>query len=177
VNAQTLLQYLSWALFVVVFAVTLAQAIRHPRRSTIDPTLLFGVVTLIIAEGAVALLIKLPQSELLADVTGGLLMALPYLLLRLVDDFAHVPRWLRWAGEVGLVLAIACIFAIFQRPVWLNLLLVLYFVSFTAYSTVAFVVQATRSGGVTQRRLTSVALGSGFLALDLLVVGMLLATP
>jgi signal transduction histidine kinase len=104
-------------------------------------------------------------------------MALPYLLLRLVDDFAHVPRWLRWAGEVGLVLAIACIFAIFQRPVWLNLLLVLYFVSFTAYSTVAFVVQATRSGGVTQRRLTSVALGSGFLALDLLVVGMLLATP
>ncbi|HVA22964.1 MAG TPA: HAMP domain-containing sensor histidine kinase [Chloroflexota bacterium] len=176
-TAQALLQYLSWALFVTVFGVTLVQAVRHPRRSTIDPTLLFGVVALIIVEAAVAAVLPLPNSELLGNLTGVLLMALPYLLLRLVEDFAHVPGWLRRAGEAGLILSVVCIFAILHRPVWLNLLLVAYFVALTAYCTVAFVLQATHSGGVTQRRLTSIALGSGFLALDLLIVGLLLAAP
>jgi signal transduction histidine kinase len=176
-SAQELLQYITWALFVAVFVVTLVEAIRHPRRSTIDTALLFGVLAAIIAESVVAAITLLPDSELLIDATGSLLMALPYLLLRLVEDFSQVPRWFRHAAEVGLAAAVVSLFAVPTHPLWLNLVLIAYFVVVTALTTVAFTSEAARSGGVTRRRLTAVACGSGFLALDLAVTGFSLAAP
>ena len=40
---------------------------------------------------------------------AGLAMAMPYLLLRLVADFASVPAWLLRASEAGLLVSVLAI--------------------------------------------------------------------
>src|SRR5437667_12697301 len=90
-SASTLLQVLTQALFVVVFVVVAVKAVRRPRRVTIDTALLFGVASLLVAEGWVLAVLHTKPSPLLAVLASALIMALPYLLLRLVNDFAGVP--------------------------------------------------------------------------------------
>jgi signal transduction histidine kinase len=178
VSAQDLLQYAAWALFLVVFVATLAQAIRHPRRSTVDTALLFGAAAAIIIEGSAAALFQLKVPEFESDAVAGLLLALPYLLLRLAQDFSHVPGWLMRLAEAGLAVSVVAIFVTHDpRDAWVDLLILLYFILLTLYTTVAFIVAALASGGVTRRRLTAVGLGSGFLALDLAIAGVGLALP
>src|SRR5207253_182878 len=109
---------------------------------------------------------------------AALLMALPYLLLRLVADFMDVPVVLLRGAETGLVLASAVLVLVpSPLPLPWTLALVAYFVGVSLYASPAFVRGARRSGGVTRRRLQAVALGSVFLALDILVAGAGAAAP
>ncbi|MGH2519584.1 MAG: sensor histidine kinase, partial [Chloroflexota bacterium] len=174
-TAQDLLTYTTWALYLVVFVVTLAQAARHPRKSTLDTAILFGAIGLISAEGAIVQILNLSASSLVIDLVGALLLAMPYLLLRMVEDFSEVPRVVSAGAVLGLALSIVGLFASSNaRPGWLDLLLVLYFVALTAYAAVAFTVEAFRSRGVTQRRMTAVAAGTGAIALAIALAGVAL---
>jgi signal transduction histidine kinase len=58
-----------------------------------------------------------------------------------------------------------------------TLILVVYFVALSLYASLAFWVGARHSRGVTRRRLQAVALGSVFLGLDILAVGLAAAAP
>jgi signal transduction histidine kinase len=81
-------------------------------------------------------------------------------------------------AEVGLALSVlALVLAPAPMPIELILLLVAYFVGFTLYASIAFLRGSMRSRGVTRRRLQAVALGSGFVGLDILVVGLGVALP
>ena len=172
-TAQDLVTYITWALYVVVFVVTLAQALRHPRKSTLDTALLFGAIGLISAESALARALNLPTSPRVDDLVGALLLALPYLLLRMVEDFSEVPRVVSAGAVLGLALSIVGLFASPNpRPGWLDLLFILYFVALTVYAAVAFTVEAFRSRGVTKRRMTAVAVGTGAVALVIALAGV-----
>ena len=96
-------------IFVLVRRATIAeaqslvavQAIRRPSRAHIDIALLFGAAALVIAIAVAMLAGLLAPTEPAANLAGSAIMALPYLLLRLVDDITLVPRQLRRAVDGG----------------------------------------------------------------------------
>ena len=87
-TALALFQYVADALYVVVFLASAARFLRHRRTSDLDITLFFGATTVIVALSLILSLIPPRFLPTIDVISGILLMALPYLLLRLVDDFA-----------------------------------------------------------------------------------------
>jgi signal transduction histidine kinase len=177
-TADQLLQGLTQVLFVGVFVVAVVSAVRRPLRANVDTALLFGAAALSIALTWVQQALGIPPNGLISAAGGGLGMALPYLLLRLLDDFVGVPSALLRLAEVGLVGTLVALFA-FEQPLpgWLSVLMVAYFFGFELYAAVRFLSSARRSSGVTRRRLQAVAVGSGFLGVMVLFVGFMILVP
>jgi hypothetical protein len=102
-----------------------------------------------------------------------LLVAQPYLLLRLVQHFRSIPRAVQLLA-LGSMIASWAILIVFPTPLprLLAVLIVAYFVCVEGYAAVAFARGALRTGGVTRNRLLLAAIGSGLLALVLLLAGV-----
>src|SRR5579885_2911833 len=172
-SAIELIQYVSEALYVWIFVLTAWRAIERPRLASIEIALLFGAATVVVAESLVFVVLGVPPPQVVSDLAGALLLLLPYILLRLVDEFAGVPPVVLHLAELALAASIIALFAGGQpAPLWVVLLAVAYFVLTTLYFTVAFVLAARESRGSTARRMTAVAAGSCFLALDIFVAGI-----
>ncbi len=108
----------------------------------------------------------------------SLLLAMGYMLLRLVDDFALVPLWLmRGAGALLAVLAASAFVFAPPRPAWLNLLMLLYLVAALLYAAQAFLRASRLTNGVTQRRMRSVAAGAILLVLLFIISSLNLVMP
>ena len=177
-SADELLEWATQVAFVVIFLVVAARAARHRSRTNLDIVLLFGDTTLVIVVGRITRVLGIQPGPLLNAATSSLVMALPYLLLRLVDDFSDVPRPVMRVAEVGLVCSVVSLFVLAPPlPVWLTLLLVVYFFGLAIYAALAFVREARRTSGVTRRRMQAVAAGSAFLGLTILVAGFQAALP
>ena len=177
-RADDFLQFLSQALYVLIFMVVGTKALRRPSRTNVDISLLFGAAAGLTAIEWVTNAAAVKPGHMLAAITASLAMALPYLLLRLVDDFAEVRLGIVRAAEAGLVLAVVSVFiAPNPLPEWLTLLLVLYFAVLAIYCSVQFVRQARQSIGVTRRRMQAVAGGSAFLGLAVVVAGLKSGLP
>src|SRR5579859_543141 len=112
-QASDLIQLLSQALYVIVFLLSLVRAIRNPRPVTIEIAALFGSATVSVAFTWVALGLRLSPPRAVTDLNVALVMLLPYLLLRLVDEFAGVPTIIQRLAEAGLV---AVLIADFSTP-------------------------------------------------------------
>jgi signal transduction histidine kinase len=176
-TALELVQLASNAVFVALAVITLAAALRRPNRSTIDIALLFGALGIVVVESRVQSALALAGGWWTISV-GALVMALPYLLLRLVGDFGRVSVPIRRAAEAGLVLSIiALIVGGVPTPPAITLALVAYFVVFATYAAVAFIPLARRSNGVTRRRMLAISIGSLLLAIALLVVAVPILVP
>src|SRR3954453_23024783 len=176
-SASQFVQYLTQALYLLISLVVVRAAARRPTRARIDIAIFFGVITLIFAESWALKALGVRAGPGLTAVSQVLLMALPYLLIRLVSDFAVVPPLIMRGGELGLVLSIIAILVfhlVFHSdlPVILTLLMVLYFLGLNVYVAVAFLRAARGSSGVTRRRMQAVAAGSGFLGLSILLIGL-----
>ena len=172
------LTYASWALYLGVFVVVVLRALRLPTRAHLDMVLFFGASALIIVVGTVDSAMGLTNPVWLNDVVSAALMALPYLLLRLVDDFAGVPVWVLRAAQAGLVLSVLGLVALPQPvPTPAALAMVGYFLLLAVYDTAIFVREAVRFHGVTRRRMQAIALGSGFLGLVIVAAGLGLIFP
>lgn len=175
VTADQFLNFLTQATFFAVFLVTAAAAFRAPRRSRIDTALFFGALAVIIAVQWVTAALHLPAHPASGAMTGGLAMALPYLMLRLVDDFSGVAPRIMGAAAVGLAGAVLLVATL---PMWpqdspvrfpLTGLLVAYFVVLAIYVAARFVTGAQRASGVTRRRLQAAAAGCALLGLVILL--------
>src|SRR5919202_6398189 len=178
-RVEDFLQDVSWALYVLIFVLVAVRAARRPTRAHLDMTLFFGVVVLIIVLSALAAAVypRNPPAPLVG-VTTSSLVALPHLLLRLVEDFTRVPKWVLRASAAGLVLSVLAIFlSPTPLPGAVALTLVAYFLVVVVYDTWAFVRAAQRGRGVTRRRMQAVAAGSGCLAFVLLLAGVGVAVP
>src|SRR5215213_9391459 len=103
-SAEQLIQYLSWALFLLVCASVSIQALRTPRRVTIDIALFFLAPALIIIIALELVLGWVQPGPLLSAISVILILAMAYTLLRLVDDFSDVPAWLMYGALLVLVL-------------------------------------------------------------------------
>ena len=109
-SADALLQYLTWAVYGAVFVAVAARAVRLPTRAHADIALFFGDAALLILLGAAAALA--PPPRWLSVVTAALLLALPWLLLRLVAEFAAVPSWIAAGAPAGWLLAVGAVAAL-----------------------------------------------------------------
>src|SRR5690349_4123971 len=101
-SAEQLIQYLSWALFLLICVSVTLQAIRMPRRVTIDIALFFIIPALIISLSIEIIVGLILPGPVLNAINTILLLAMTYMLLRLVDDFADVPAWLMRGALIGL---------------------------------------------------------------------------
>ncbi|HUE75419.1 MAG TPA: hypothetical protein VMP10_01220, partial [Chloroflexota bacterium] len=177
-SADQFLQFFTQVVFVIIFLAVGTHAIRHPRRITTDIALFFGALALIISVSWITTLTGNTLDWPVSLLPSIIAMALPYLLLRLVDDFSQVPRlWLR-AAEVGLVLSLlALVLVPPPLPPVIVVPLVLYFVVFQVYTAVAFARASRQMSGVTSRRLQAAAFGSLLLGLVLLTAGFRAVLP
>src|ERR687886_2198016 len=163
-TADDLIQYLSWAIYVLIFVVATIRAVRRPSRANVNIALLFAVPALIVAlEVPGELGLKSLEDPLIGAIAASLVLAMAYLLLRLVDDFSNVPVWLMRSAEAALGLLVVAMLAFAfspPQPRWLTALFLLYLIAFLVYEVAAFVGESGRSTGVTRRRMRAAAIGS-----------------
>jgi PAS domain S-box-containing protein len=176
-NVDQLLQWLTQTLFVGVFLVAAVRAVRRHQRVNLDTALLFGAASLSIALTWVQQALPVAPNWMTQS-SGSLGLALPYLLLRLVDDFIGVRRLLLRLAEVGLAFAVLMLF-VFEssQPAWLTVFLVAYFAVLEVYAARRFLIGARRSSGVTRRRMQAVAAGSACLGLTVIIAGLQTLVP
>ncbi|TME25666.1 MAG: response regulator [Chloroflexi bacterium] len=173
-SAADLVRVLTDVLFLIVFAAVLRTALVVRTRVSVNTALLFGAIAFVIAQSQVAGLLG-PSAAALGALSGFALLALPYLQLRLVDDFAGVPRAIGWTClcglAIGAVLVPIAVFGLVDlRPIAAVLIAaaVLYFFGFGAYAAFAFAREAGRSRGVGRRRMFAAATGALALSMTLL---------
>ena len=122
-----------------------------------DIALFFGALAFIIVASRIPALVGTTPPPWLTAIEIAILMAMPYVLLRLVDDFTHVRGWIKRAAELGLGAGIVATFAsVPTLPTPLTLYIVLYFFVVSIYCSIAFIRAARRSRGVTRRRMEAI---------------------
>lgn len=157
-------------IFVVVFVVTVARARRLRTVPSLDIAAFFGLIVAAQQIGNLLDLLELADTVVAAKVPLVVLPWLPYLLLRITDHFAPQPRWFTFGAlVVTLALTAVGIGSPTPTPTELATMLVGWFVIGGGYATLSFVREAGRAPGVTAKRLTAAALGSGLLAVALLI--------
>jgi len=171
-------QVLAQAVYVGLFLLALARALRRPERANREIALFFGDASLIVLLGALGSVSPIGRLPLVVALGGALLLALPYLLLRLLDAFAGVRTAYLRGAEVGLAAVALGVFVLpMPQPLWYVVLAVAYFVVVAVYASVGFVRGGRRARGVTRRRLQAIGLGSAYLALDILTAGFAATLP
>jgi len=184
-NALDLISALTQIIYVLIFISVALRAIAHPTRAHIDITLFMGALAFVILASRIAAVTGTTPPPLLIAVEVAVLLAMPYVLLRLVDDFTHVPALVKRAAELGLAAGVVATYATVATqttagatlPTPVTLYIVLYFFVVSAYCAVAFIRASHRSKGVTRRRMEAISLGSILLGTDLLISGLTPLTP
>ena len=174
-SAAELVRYLTNALFLLIFVAVARTALRERNRASLNTTLLFAAIALVIVQSQVSAAFGV-QNAALSVLSILLLLALPYLQLRLVEDFAGVRPIVMRACVAGLAFAALVAVAGVLRLVDLTAVAVpligvavLYFLGFGTYAAVGFGREARRTGGVARTRMALAAGGSLALSLTLLV--------
>ena len=171
-NALELISAVTQVIYVLIFISVALRAIRQPTRAHADMTLFFAAIAFIIVIARVATLVGAAPAWL-AAIEIALLMALPYILLRLVDDFTRVRGVIKRVAELGLAAGIVAIYATGPAlPLPVTLYVVLYFFTLSIYCAIAFIRSSRRSRGVTRRRMEAISLGSILLGTYILIAGL-----
>ncbi|TMC67632.1 MAG: GAF domain-containing protein [Chloroflexi bacterium] len=180
-NGAELIRLVTNVLFVVVFVGALRTALRERSRTSTDATILFGALAFVIAQSQIAALLGTQLPAALSLFSVVLLLALPYLQLRLVDDFAGVRPLLLRICLGGLVLGIAALVVgllkLVVAPVAVPIIVavaLLYFVGFCAYAALLLTREARHAKGVARNRMAAAAAGA--LALSFTLVAALTST-
>ena len=159
-TAIDLVRFLTSGLFLLIFLAVAATAVRSRRRADVDAALLFGGFAFVFVESQVASSLELKFPPFVAQFLIVVLMALPYLLLRLVDDCAGVSRRVMVATLAGFALSSALLLLSPSASLGpLVIPIVAYFGVVEVYAAVRFVQAARRSTGVTRRRMEAAAAG------------------
>src|SRR2546426_437657 len=163
-NGAELVRLVTNALFLVVFVGALRTALHERSRTSVDATILFGALAFVIAQSQIAAILGTQLPAALGLVSAVLLLALPYLQLRLVDDFAGVrPLLLRiclGGFVVGIAAVVIGLLKLVVLPAALPVIVVLallYFVGFCAYAGIVLIREAREAKGVARNRMVAAA--------------------
>ena len=160
---QVLLEWSTQGAIVLLAIIVLLQWARWRDRVSFDIFLVFGsLAILLILERTLRLAdIEVPWIRPLAI---SVLLAHPYLLLRVVSDFRPVSRTVERAATVGLAVSLAATWVSDARSTSLIVLAFLYFVWLLAYVAWSFRRGAKAAGGVTAWRMLHAGWGAVLLA-------------
>ncbi|HEY8730615.1 MAG TPA: ATP-binding protein [Candidatus Limnocylindria bacterium] len=177
-TALQLVQGMNNVLFAGIFALVAAAAYRSRTRTSIDTALFFGALAFAVVQQPVRQLFGIADSAVTSDLSVILIMALPYLMLRLLADFAGVPLLAHAATLGGLM---SSVIAVVVSPPPLDpattLFLIAYFVVASLYGAFGFIRLSRRSSGVTRRRTQAVAAGMGLLGFAVLTAAGMTISP
>jgi signal transduction histidine kinase len=159
-TALELISLVTQALFVGLFVAVLWHALRQPTRARLDTVLLFGSIALVVALSRI-----FPLIGVTGDWVQGALLALlnvaPFAMVRLVDDFRGTARWVQVAGAVVFVaITGVSVASIGSSLALVEVVSVAWFVTVGGYSALAFAREASRTRGITRRRMAAVAFGA-----------------
>jgi signal transduction histidine kinase len=176
-RVDDLLQWITQGCLLLIAALTLVDLVRHRDRARIDIALMFGALAaIVLIQGLTA--VTRQQAPWLGQFGAILLLAQPYLLLRLVQHFRTVSRAVQLVAIGGMIVSWIILIAVpAPLPKLLALLIVAYFVYVEGYAAAAFARGALRTEGVTHHRLLLAATGSSLLAMVLLLAGVNIALP
>src|ERR671932_896310 len=144
-DALRAIQLITDLAYLLLGIVAVRAALRWPDRARTDVALLFGALGLAVLIQEVTLLVCGGLAVGCQPVPGAsqallvLVIALPYLLMRLVDDVVDVPPWLTWATlGVLVLLAVAALLGDVATNPALATLLLLYLTAGTIVAAAAF---------------------------------------
>ena len=176
-TAQDFLGYISQAIYLALFVVVTFRFVQRPAWATFDTFLFFAVIAVLLIAGDAARAFGFEGHPTLNVLTWIGVAALPFILLRLVDDFRPQPVWLMAAASAAFVL-VSVVGILAPQPWGIVSLVVIVFVAVLGlYASIGFFREALRSTGVTRRRMQAVAFGSTLLAVVLLLAGVRVVWP
>ncbi|TME38534.1 MAG: GAF domain-containing protein, partial [Chloroflexi bacterium] len=174
-TALDLIQGLSQALYVLVFVLATWRYLRDPTPAHLDMALFFAILAFFVVETRIVALLGVTAPLWFTDILIVTILALPYILLRLVDDFTNVPPLLKRATEIALIGLALVFIGLYQPPAPLpppyTIALIAYMAVISLYSGAAFILASRRSEGVTRRRMQSVSLGAILFAVQIVTAG------
>lgn len=160
--ALDLISFINHVLFIGLFVVVVAHALRNPSRTAFNTALLFGAIAGVFVVARIAEWAGLDGDPGVTSLTLVLLNAVPFAMLRLVDDFSGTPRWVQVAGAAAFVAVSALAIAAFSTMTELvELATIAFFVAVGGYAAIAFARESARTRGITRRRVAAVAVGAG----------------
>ncbi len=169
-------QYLTWILYILVFAVVVVRAVRDPMRANVDIALLFGLPGLIILISALTKSGLLPTSHITSTLSSAALLGMVYMLVRLAYDFMDVPIWVIRTTEVVLAIILVAAFMVTTSSL-LTLAEIVYLLVALSYVSVVFVRASRKAGGVTRRRMIAITVGTLCLFAVLILASLSVAIP
>lgn len=173
-----IVHYFSDGGYLLLFGLSLSHALRSRSRLGFHVALFFGAIAIAVVLALLSGADGDNAPRLVRSSQGLLIMALPYLLLRLLHDLDGVALALLRCAEVGLVLSAVALYGFAPPyPDGLVLPLVAYFVTLQSYVSVRFVLTAKGSRGLIKRRLQWVAAGSLLIAAAILLAGLHAIVP
>jgi hypothetical protein len=175
-TAIGLVELLTQIVFGLIFVLTLSRAVRRPERRRWEIAGFFGALAGIALPG---ILQPIGLGEPARLVGASLLLAQPYLLLRMLTHFRTLPPVQHTLGIVYLVAAWGIVVSTLVAPpnTGLTVGLVMGFAYIETYGSVAFLRSGLRHVGAPRWRLLSAAAGSAFLALAIVAAGVSALDP
>jgi signal transduction histidine kinase len=178
VSLQTFFEWLTQGSIVVLAIIVMAQWLRWRDRVSFDILLVFGsLAILLIIERAVPL--ASTHTAWIRPLGISVLLAHPYLLLRVVAHFRPVSRTVHRAAAAGLVLSLLVTWTAvwpFRSPA-LVVVAFVYFIWLLAYAAWSFRQGARVAGGVTHWRMQHAALGALLLVAVFLLAVVIAIVP
>ncbi len=164
-------------IFVLLFGHALVNLLRYRDRSRLEVAALVGVLAIVAVMGdaATAVGVAIPKQDLIVAL---LLVAQPYLFLRLIDQFQAVPQRQLLIGLACLFVSWALLVARGMPPSALALVVVVVlFLYVEGYAIVTLIRATRRARGVARRRLAGIITGSALIALVVLLAGISIGWP
>ncbi|HET7521635.1 MAG TPA: GAF domain-containing sensor histidine kinase [Candidatus Limnocylindria bacterium] len=177
-TAQEFLSAISQLIYLALFVISAVRLIRLRSWVAFDTFLFFGVITVILLVTDAARLVGAEDHPAVGVVSWVGIAALPYLLLRLADDF-QPRRWTTMLVASLSVVGVVVLGIVLPQPWPLPavMALVAHFVVFGGYASFAFLRESRRAHGGTRRRMQAVALGSALIALVIALAGVTALIP
>ena len=161
----------TYAGFIVLFLFVAVRAVRHRGRANLDALLFFGVLAALSIVGLVEGPLRQGATGLSQDFRRVIALALPVLLLRLLDGFTPVDRRLFRFALGGYLLSVPMVLAMASGTRLLLVIPAMYFLGTLAYAALSFARFAGQTSGVTRRRMQAIGAGT----LLLVIAGLISA--
>lgn len=170
-------QYAIQGIYVVAFVLVFADFLRHRDLPRLEVVALFGIfaISLNLQDTLDALGISPPGISRLGLL---LIVAHPFVFLRLVAHFRPVPNYQRAIALLALIASWIILLATGSPLSNVSTIAVLTLIMYVeAYATFALIQTARGSLGITRRRLHAIISGSAFVALGFLLLGVAAVFP